>query len=470
MPFIFCLLCLPNIIVDMLQSTTPAGNGVPVNQSMASQAGSSDEWENKMMKALKANRVDIVEQLLNKNPPDLAVPTMKKFLTKSRLKELYNLGDKTQESIEQGFIAPRIPISLKDVSLTVNRYLPGRNFCSSYNDDSITEFPQPMNELLIWTILTKRHSMAIFMWQHGEEALAKALVASKLYKEMALEAQSEGNLTESEIDNLFCNGAEFEREALALLVFCYRQHAHIAQQLLAREMPNWSNQTCLDLAFASQNRKILAHSCSQILLMNLWLGALAIRMKGTVNVQLCKYGILRVLLAFFIFPFAPFLMKFKPKRDIKRFHLNNGPCPNSVQDKQSELTYHQKMFLFFTAPIVKFSFWSIAYVFFLLTYTYTILIKTPPEPRWNEWYVIAYMTTFGVEKVREILASRRIRKLNAWCSNAWNLCDVFFVVMFFDGLALRMMEDTLDYGRVLYSLNVVYWYILQQTKTKLIKI
>ncbi len=416
------------------------------------------------MRALKANLVNVVEQLLNKIPSDLAMPKMKKFLTKSRLKELYNLGDKTQESIEQGFIAPRIPISLKDVSLTVNRYLPGPNFCSSYNDDSITEFPQPMNELLIWTVLTKRHSMAIFIWQHGEEALAKALVASKLYKEMALEAQSEGNLTEREIDNLFCNATEFEREALALLVSCYRQDAHVAQQLLAREMSNWSNQTCLDLAYASQNRKILAHSCSQLLLMNLWLGALAIRMKGTVNVQLCKYGMLKVLLAFFIFPFAPFLIKFKSKININRCHLNNGPCPSSVEDKQSELIYPQKMLLFFTAPIVKFNFWSIAYVFFLLTYTYTILIKTPPEPRWNEWYVVAYLTTFGVEKVREILASRRKRKLNVWCSNAWNLCDVFFVVMFFDGLALRMMEDTLDYGRVLYSLNVVYWYILQQTK------
>ncbi len=30
-----------------------------------------------------------------------------------------------------------------------------------------------------------RHKMALFMWQQDEEAMAKALVACKLYKELA---------------------------------------------------------------------------------------------------------------------------------------------------------------------------------------------------------------------------------------------------------------------------------------------
>ena len=42
---------------------------------------------------------------------------------------------------------------------------------------SATIFAQPFNELLIWSVLTKRQDMAKLMWQHGEEALAKALVA-----------------------------------------------------------------------------------------------------------------------------------------------------------------------------------------------------------------------------------------------------------------------------------------------------
>lgn len=35
------------------------------------------------------------------------------------------------------------------------------------------DFTYPFNELLIWAVLTKRQEMALCMWQHGEEALAK---------------------------------------------------------------------------------------------------------------------------------------------------------------------------------------------------------------------------------------------------------------------------------------------------------
>ena len=35
------------------------------------------------------------------------------------------------------------------------------------------EFRYPFSELLIWAVLTKRQEMAMCMWQHGEEAMAK---------------------------------------------------------------------------------------------------------------------------------------------------------------------------------------------------------------------------------------------------------------------------------------------------------
>lgn len=53
---------------------------------------------------------------------------------------------------------------------------------------SESTFSHPFNELLIWAVLMKRQKMATFMWQNGEEAIVKALVASKLYWAMAHEA------------------------------------------------------------------------------------------------------------------------------------------------------------------------------------------------------------------------------------------------------------------------------------------
>lgn len=61
----------------------------------------------------------------------------------------------------------------------------------------------------IWAVLMKRHKMALLMWQHGEEALAKALVACKLYKAMAHEAAEDDMETEV-YEELRSYGKEFE--------------------------------------------------------------------------------------------------------------------------------------------------------------------------------------------------------------------------------------------------------------------
>ncbi|KRT81878.1 hypothetical protein AMK59_5909, partial [Oryctes borbonicus] len=64
------------------------------------------------------------------------------------------------------------------------------------NPQSFCLFDYPFNELLIWAVLMKRQKMALLMWQHGEEALAKALIACKLYKAMAHEAAEDDMETE----------------------------------------------------------------------------------------------------------------------------------------------------------------------------------------------------------------------------------------------------------------------------------
>lgn len=58
-------------------------------------------------------------------------------------------------------------------------------------------------------MLTKRQPLAMLMWQHGEEALAKALVAAKLYKALAHEGADDD--LESEVYEELRNYAkEFE--------------------------------------------------------------------------------------------------------------------------------------------------------------------------------------------------------------------------------------------------------------------
>lgn len=59
----------------------------------------------------------------------------------------------------------------------------------STSDDSYfgVGFKLPYNELLIWAVLSNLHKMALFVWERGDENLAKALVAGKLFKALAEE-------------------------------------------------------------------------------------------------------------------------------------------------------------------------------------------------------------------------------------------------------------------------------------------
>lgn len=43
-------------------------------------------------------------------------------------------------------------------------------------------FKHPFHDLMVWACLLNRQKMALYMWKHGDEAMAKALVAAKLFK------------------------------------------------------------------------------------------------------------------------------------------------------------------------------------------------------------------------------------------------------------------------------------------------
>ena len=48
---------------------------------------------------------------------------------------------------------------------------------SSTTATSVSVFKYPYSELMLWAILLRRQQMAKFMWQMGDEALAKVIEA-----------------------------------------------------------------------------------------------------------------------------------------------------------------------------------------------------------------------------------------------------------------------------------------------------
>jgi len=49
-----------------------------------------------------------------------------------------------------------------------------------------------------------------------------------------------------------------------------------------------------------------------------------------------------------------------------------------------------------------------AYILFLVLFSYAILVRMPPTPTWPEIYVIGYIGAFGCEIFREIASSEPV--------------------------------------------------------------
>lgn len=86
----------------------------------------------------------------------------------------------------------------------------------------------------------------------GEQALSKALVASRLCQAMANEA-ADDDLDVEIYDELTNFGKEFESLAVDLLDYCYHLDDDLTQHLLTAALDNWSRKTCLSLAVIAKN-------------------------------------------------------------------------------------------------------------------------------------------------------------------------------------------------------------------------
>ncbi|XP_061753769.1 transient receptor potential cation channel subfamily M member 3 isoform X3 [Nerophis ophidion] len=482
--------------------------------------------EQAMLDALVLDRVDFVKLLIENGV------SMHRFLTLSRLEELYNTRHGPSNTlyhlvrdVKKGNLPPDYRISLIDIGLVIEYLMGGAYRCNytrkrfrtlyhnlfgpkrpkalkllgmeddmpirrgrqkttrkreeevdiDLDDPEINHFPFPFHELMVWAVLMKRQKMALFFWQHGEEAMAKALVACKLCKAMAHEA-SENDMVDDISQELNHNSREFGQLAVELLDQSYKQDEQMAMKLLTYELKNWSNATCLQLAVAAKHRDFIAHTCSQMLLTDMWMGRLRMR----------KNSGLKVILGLLLPP-SILSLEFKnkdemsympqdqeaylqekeeeePEKPVKEkeeedmeftvrsyceaqynsvamlgkvtTETSRKKDVEEVQSRHRLIPMGRKIYEFYNAPIVKFWFHTMAYVGYLMLFNYIVLVKMDLWPSTQEWIVIAYIFTNGIEKMREILMSE-------------------------PGKLLQKVKEPplMSYGRVIYCVNIIYWYI-----------
>ena len=470
------------------------------------------EWpegalEGAMMDALAKNRVDFVKLLLEKGVQ------MNSFLTIGRLEQLYHSKDGPDNTLHyiirdiKPAVAKNYALTLVDIGQVINKLMggsyrsvyTGKKFRQMYkshlslknkeSDQTVSArmplvgsagsetgsrtFDHPFNHLLKWAVLTKRHAVVKLVWQYGDEALAKALVASKLNQALAREA-AEDEMNVEYFEEFSGYAADCKAAALDLFDYCYRQDAEMSKQILTKKLTQWSRQNCLRLAFACGHRDLLAHPCSQWILSDMWMGGLRTRRSTNLKILGGIFCLPLVLTFEFDTNDVNQMTSLTGDDDSDTDQKCNPVATSNGHDKPNsagcdsretggrKLSAFEKLYIFYDSPISTFWVNVLAYLAFLMIFTFTLLVELPEtEFRWNEWYVIIYMSTFSCELLREILScetGRLSTKFSVWSKTWGNFCDAMAVLFFFLALSFRLHPVYFESGRVLYCLNIVYWY------------
>uniref|UniRef100_A0A8C8M4C9 non-specific serine/threonine protein kinase n=1 Tax=Oncorhynchus tshawytscha TaxID=74940 RepID=A0A8C8M4C9_ONCTS len=516
--------------------------------------------EQAMLDALIMDRVGFVKLLIDNGM------SMNRFLTVSRLEELYNTQQGPTdnflhhlvEDVKQNHIPKGYRVSLIDVGQVIEYLIggayrstytrkhfrayynhlhahcmvsdhgriSGRLFCSSctlhppqspnnspsckpvfhtaqpykrkvsqqqsskLGDSSLVVFN--FNDLFVWAVLQRRQQMALFLWQHGEEAMVRATVACKLYRAMAHEAK-QSNMDDTTVEQLKTYSLDFGQLAVDVLDNAFRQNERMAMKLLTSEMEAWSHFTCLQMAVSSRLRPFVSHSCTQMLLTDLWTGRLNMRKNSWFKI------ILSILM-----PPAILLLDFKSQADMShvpqsqealQFIWDTGrpeaaqeeghtvtkegqdvekgsACWERTSDPEADtvipvttpcLFWTRRLYEFYNTPVVKFMFHTMSYLAFLMLFSYTVLVKMEDRPSTQEWLVIVYIVSTAVEKIREVFMSeprKPSQKLKVWFGEYWNVSDFLAILLFLVGLALRWHSGSYrTAGRITYCLDIIFWYV-----------
>uniref|UniRef100_A0A673I7L0 non-specific serine/threonine protein kinase n=1 Tax=Sinocyclocheilus rhinocerous TaxID=307959 RepID=A0A673I7L0_9TELE len=394
-------------------------------------------------------------------------------------------ADKKEKTRHNHFINTAQPYKPRLDSVSEQQKKKSKEEVVDIDDPETRRFPYPFNELLVWAVLMKRQKMSLFFWQHGEESMAKALVACKLLRSMGYEAKK-SDVVDDTSEELKEYSNEFGTLAVDLLEQSFRQDETMAMKLLTYELKNWSNSTCLKLAVSSRLRPFVAHTCTQMLLSDMWMGRLNMR----------KNSRYKVILSILVAP-AILLLEYKTKAEMSHIpqsqdahqsmedseHNLQKPDdiqmdvfkearPNENDDVKNETEVHvrsrrlpitRKFYAFYHAPIVKFWFNTLFYIGFLMLYSYVVLVRMEPFPSPQEWVVILYIFTLAVEKIREMFMSeggKISQKIKVWFSNYFNVSDFLALLMFFVGFGLRFGSGSVFIaGRIVYCLNIIFWYV-----------
>ncbi|XP_070565937.1 transient receptor potential cation channel subfamily M member 3-like isoform X2 [Ptychodera flava] len=300
-------------------------------------------------------------------------------------------------------------------------------------------------DVFFWALLSYRLDLAMDILSSGwprddaPSLIGASLTACKILNKLADIVKETANEKSLELDS---SARKYKTIANYITSECFKENRQKTRQMVLHRRLQWGNQSFLVISSFLEGDE---SESFRIVLDDLWTGRL----------KFSDWLIIKLILA--IFPLFAFVLRVNERGDERRASCYNFPT---------------KWRAYYTAPITKFMYNAIFFLFHLLAFSYFLMTDFHHGSNWyttSIWEKLVTLWVFGlaVEELRQIITALNGNDIfdcfaNTWehFMSDWNTIDWIMVLLFVCGVIVRLTisEEHFYYARVLYTLSLVVMY------------
>ncbi|XP_066912684.1 transient receptor potential cation channel subfamily M member 1-like [Clytia hemisphaerica] len=351
---------------------------------------------------------------------------------------------------------------LQFVQRTINSRILSLELVDYVKNDRNACLLDPFKDLFLWAVTCNKMEIAKALWEHGENPIAKALIARKIFLKTA-EAYTDHSQYDAHIHaKLEENARYFSDKAIQLLEQCSKEKTEDTKQLINKPIPGWGKKTLIELAALSDFQEFICLPRCKDINDQKWRAGIVPMDGEFINLKLS----FTVILLFF-----PWLFFIRYKKDqihscnrCKEVHDGSaGPPAQPIQRRSTPLKClftkaGDKIKAFFSAPISKFWCNFISYIYFLMFFNFMALNQLDEGPGKLAYVLLCYIIAFTLEEIRQIkdeIGLKFKHKLRRYFKSTWNKLETVSIVIFIGAFTLHFQpierEEYRSYARFMYS-------------------
>ncbi|GBM23290.1 Transient receptor potential cation channel subfamily M member 2 [Araneus ventricosus] len=294
------------------------------------------------------------------------------------------LGYGTTTELSRHFIDNKLVLLLEDLTgipSLINTYEMDWYSRRIYDDRTPEQAERKAVAVLtLWGLLSYRVNLVKNLWKFSEQPVHLALISSMILRNLSPYVSDLSLKNEMEKQS-----EEFSVIATDVITQCYDALPPRALDLLCERNPIWCYKPLIEIAAFAKDGRFIANSCCQKYLDNMFMGNIKVRdlPYGDVTIPLWMKIVLTNFLIFPMYLWIDFdtdngqQSKVLPFKNQSISSVNKGSTSkksvSSYKIKSKQLSFRQKLYFLYTAPISKFWISQVFYLIFLFFFSLAVI-------------------------------------------------------------------------------------------------